>query len=245
MGSWGSFSLSTPEVLGGVPVSKVEVELWLPEGFVYFLPGGTLQIRQARGYDPWRELKRRFGLELQARPAGAVAAPAPAPPMPAGGTINPRALEEGKRLLFQTHLPLGTLTSVFVKSRLFTALDFGLFAAALAAGLWAARRRRAERWWILAAGGAVALLLAWLLSSELGRLFDSIFFAALLLAIGIALLEGWRKARGAWKLWRAERVTLASDPFLEEAQRAPAAPPAVPSSDEKPEKPPAAEAKKD
>jgi len=74
MGSFGRVSLSTPQVLEGVPVAKVEMALFLAPEYAYMAFDGSLKRSGAGGPGLWPRFK-----VLLSRAVGAPPAPAAAP----------------------------------------------------------------------------------------------------------------------------------------------------------------------
>ncbi len=217
MGSVGSVSLSTPRVLENVPVSKVELELFMPPDYEFYNWAGSLRPSKPGVTTFWSHFKRL----LTDGTAPAAAAPAPSGP----ATQPPAAESIGLELPtrgyipqeFETLAPVGTLSFSYAGRTLFSFADFLAFAAALAAGIVLARRLP-KPVWIAAGWIALPLVGVWFTSGAAGEIFTSFLAAGIVLCIVLAVPT----VTSRYRAWKASRLALAPDPFLEEAKKAPA-----------------------
>ncbi|MGD0092001.1 MAG: hypothetical protein ABSE73_18975 [Planctomycetota bacterium] len=220
LGPLGGLQLKTLEVLEGekqhgVPVNKIEAEVWLPEEYSYLGFRGTLHPRPAD--EPPSNALAWINSLRQQRGAARIDR---LPPL-LGAFVT-----EGRRFSFQTLDRMGTLSLNYCDRKLLVVFDVLVFLAALAAGVLLARkkagweRRRLAGLWVCLGFVLVPLCLRWFATSDARELFSA------WLAAGVALsaaFVAWHAA-GAYRVWRAERVARAPDPFLEEAPEKPAPP---------------------
>jgi len=233
MGSFGRATLSTPQVLDGVPVSQVALDLYLPPEYAYLGWGGNLKPLGAYDVPVWTRFKRLLDLspgysqggQHQTQAAGGVpltiaqrnALAAQQSPiqiaLPTEGFVKHS---------FHTLAPVGSLTFSYAGRRLFSLVDF--FGFVLAA--WIAYRLLVRKPWprlqlgLLLMG--VPLVLSWFTRAPLTEVFTSLCFGSTIVCLGFVYLP----QRDRWRDHRATRLALAPDPFLEEA-----APPAAKSPD--------------
>jgi len=226
MGALGSAGLTTPEVLDGVPVTKIELELYLPPSYAYLAFGGNLKASSPSAPGLWPRFTSLLAGTVRGAPASAAsqAASQPltarSPGDPSRGTVGAAAIDIEIPTrgyipqTFETMAPVGTLRAYYVGRRLYSFLDFcalvGSIAGAYCLLRWA-------RWPKLQTGAALVfapLLLVWFSSGAITEVFASAFLGG---AAFFAFL-GLRDLRGSWLAYRASRRALAPDPFLEEAK---------------------------
>ncbi|MBI4604822.1 MAG: hypothetical protein HY721_22905, partial [Planctomycetes bacterium] len=173
----GRTELRTLEVLDGVPVSKVELDLYLPPGFAYLAWEGSLGERSAAAPTLWSRFKAL--LARAAGSPGAVAAqPAPAPglePPAAGGALEVALPTRGSVLhRFETLAPAGALSFVHVSRGLFGLADVLCFAGLAATGYVVLRRTRCPLFASLCALVLAPLALTWLVTGPPAELAVSL-----------------------------------------------------------------------
>jgi len=233
MGATGSFQVKALEVLGGVPVNKIEAELFVPEDYVYFSFGGTLHPRLANDVASntlaWIDNAVRSRKDVSEINRGD-SSRFPTPPPLLGSFTT-----QGRLFRLQTLAPIGTVNFSYCDRKLFWLFDVGVFVAALAIGWVLISRRKFQPLWVCLVSVLAPLSIAWLITSDAGELF-----AAWLIAGGIlSIVYFFRHVRTGWRNWREERLALAPDPFLEDAASESAAPASKPSKSA----PPPAESK--
>ncbi len=214
LGSLGSVSVTSLEILGNVPVAKVEVDLFLPPEYAYLWWGGNLGRHTTAGL--WPYFKRFVSLftdtrDMVGRPA--VAAPRPpraAPPPEAISLDLPTRDLVPVRL--ETLSPVGTVRFTYVGRRLFTFLDLVAFLGAIAGGYYLVAYRRLSRLKVVGALVAVPLVAAWFTDSAIAEIYNSFFAGGIALALLLVVMEGVSHL----KAFRAARRRLPPDPYLEE-----------------------------
>ncbi len=217
MTTYGSTELKAPQVLEGVPVSKVELDLYVPPGFVYFGWSGSLRERLFEGATIWTQLQNRIqrsiGIaQVRAAPQGFTPQGTQAPQQPSG--IDIELPTRGSLLYrFDGMSPQATLSFHYAGRTAFRLVELGVFLAALAAGCIVARQARRPFFWLMVAFILVPLCISWLTTRPLADLSTSVLASGLLLFVGLSTLELLRRARQ----WRLSRLKLAPDPFLEDA----------------------------
>ncbi len=223
MGSLGSVSLGTPRVLENVPVSKVELELFMPPDYEFYNWGGSLRPSSPGMRTFWSRFKSL--ITDGTAPAAAAAAGGAQPPQPPQPpTAEAIGIELPTRGYipqeFETLAPVGTLSFSYAGRTLFSFADFLAFAAALAAGIAVARKLAKSVCWIAAAFVALPLVGVWFTSGAAGEIFTSFLAAGIVLCVVLAVPSFTSR----YRTWRAARLALAPDPFLEEAKKEPPAP---------------------
>jgi hypothetical protein len=208
---------------GGVPVNKIEVDLYVPEEYAYCGFSGTLHPRP-RGLSNTLLWVLRLGAPPPEVHAGEADFESPPPPLGQFTT-------QGRLFRFQTLAPEGTLRFLYVDRKLYWLFDLLVFAAVLALGVYLVRRNLVSRLWTALGCVLFPLCLAWFTTSDAVEPFGAAFVAGLVLSV--VFLAGW--IRGLWDRWRETRLARAPDPFLEDAV-APA-PPAGPPDEPKAEPP--------
>ena len=215
MGKLGALDIVAPVVEESVPVGKIQLELYLPEDFVYVGWSGTLHRigREGGLWLPWSALQQGIGVDSD-------------PPdrrRGRGSPIKPEVFnnlpvfEEGLRFDLHGFARDGQASMWFVRSKTYDVLCWLLFLGVLGVGALVVRKRSADRWWWIGGTAIIALLLAWLYRDDLNRIFVSVFFATATVVAASLALSAWRRSRASFAGWRARRVSLAPDPFLEEA----------------------------
>ena len=234
----GSLELATPQVLGSVPVNKIEAELYVPEDYAYMGLSGSLHLRPGtdRISNTLAWLRDSLRGETASTTVDAGDSSALRSPQQALGTFT----TQGRLFRFQTLAPIGTLSAGYCNRKLYWVIDIAVFLAALAAGFALTRRRdqpRTSRFTFslprlpFCIGFTVLpLCISWFLVSDAAEPFLAWLGAALFVSASFTLVF----AREIWSGWRQSRLALAPDPFLEEAE-------AAPSSTEKPAENPAQE----
>ena len=215
MGSLGSLGLETIRIVDDekkpVPVQKIELELWVPEEFVYLSWSGNL--KRSTGH-PTALSKIN---NLLRSPFALAEADAPHPEPPGGGLGSREAFlreTKGNTLYtFSSMAPTGGLSFSWTTPSIFVFTEILLFLLVLVGGTILIRRMELNRNWATFNLTWIPGLPAWFIEGPLAGPFAAAFLAGLLLmlATGISLLG---KALGQW---RVERLALAPDPFLEEA----------------------------
>jgi len=239
MGSLGTIALSTPTLLEGVPLSKIELDLFLPPGYSYLDWSGSLRARAAAEPTLWSSFK---ALVTSAAGSNVVAEQTvqrteSAPPPPAAGAIDFELPTQGTVLhRFETMAPRGSLQFRYLSRGAFRLADILAFAVALAAGIYAARKARRPFAIITTALIALPLALTWFLEDARAEVCSSVLAGGV---ISLAVLLVTR----AWS-WRADHakasLVTAPDPFIEEAEppRPPAKSPPPPEPEPRPGPPP-------
>ena len=211
MGLFGSMEIKTLEVLGGVPVNKIEADLYVPEDYAYIGFGGTLHPRPAEN-----QVSNTLGWitaaahgqkeELVIEHGDTRRFPVTPPLLNAFNT-------DGRRFRFQTLAPIGVIGFRYCDRKLFSFFDFTIFAGALGLGWFLTQRRKVSALWLCLGFVTVPLCMGWFVTSDFGEPFAAWLSAGLLLSVALLLSGGWRN-------WRESRLMTAPDPFLEEAPAA-------------------------
>lgn len=220
MSSFGSVELETPEVLDGVPVTKVEVDLFLAPEYAYLGWGGSLNARFLSKWGLWSRFKKLVNDSLGAQNAET---PVQAPRQqgdaerPAGeGTaldleIPTRGYVQHE---FETLASVGTLSFFFVDRTLFSFLDFLAFLVALGAGFFLLKRVGWPKSVTAVVFVFIPLALVWFAQGAVVEIFTSFLTGGLLLFL-IIVVTVLGKKLGAY---RARKLALAPDPYLEEVE---------------------------
>ncbi|HYG77335.1 MAG TPA: hypothetical protein VEK08_20180 [Planctomycetota bacterium] len=239
LGLMGGLDVKALEVLGGVPVNKIEAELFVPEDYVYFNLGGTLHRRvQADTLSntlAWIDGVVRSHREPVQIDPGAGRFPN-SPPILGSFTT------QGRVFRLQTLAPQGQVTLNYCDRKLFWLFDALIFAGALAVGWTLISRKKAPALWICIASVVVPLCIEWLVTSDAGELFAAWLLAGVLLSGACAAT----RLRNGWNQWRESRLALAPDPYLEDAEEDRTEPAASKNENTEPgEQPPASAEKRD
>lgn len=236
MGLLGGLNLKALEVLGGVPVNKIEADLFVPEDYAYMGFGGTLHLRPI--YDPrsntlaWISSLYSPREEPEIRRTDAGRFPAPPPILGAFTT-------QGRRFRLQTLAPVGSLALTYCDRSLFWLFDVVVLVAAVAGGILLTRRKQHEparrkppggialrppypRLAVCLAFVLIPLCLSWFATSDFGEILAAWLMGGLLISAAFLALH----LRARWREWREERLAAGPDPFLEEAPDKPPPPPA-------------------
>lgn len=243
MGAMGGLTVKALEVLGGVPVNKIEAELYVPEDYVYFGFGGTLHLRTA--YDGASNTLAWIDSAVRSRKEPAEINRGDTSRFPAPPPLLGSFTTQGRLFRLQTLAPLGTVSLSYCDRKLFWLFDIAVFAAALVMGWILVMRRKFPALWVCLGFVLVPLCVEWLITGDAGELFAAWLIAGVLLS-GAFL---FKRARAAWHDWREARLALAPDPFLEDAvAETPAAPaktgePAPPAQESESSKPESSEEK--
>ncbi|MHC4391995.1 MAG: hypothetical protein ACYS22_11860, partial [Planctomycetota bacterium] len=210
MGSFGGVEYAAPRIAGGVPVQKTELELYLPPGAVYLSPSGSFSsMTRAPG------LWGRFRSLITGTAAGAVSSRREPRFVVEGlAGIEIEIPTEGRELKrFESLTEEARLELSYMNNSLYWLLDFLIALGAAIGGVFALRNLFPKPLVGVVVLLLVGLLLSWFPSgAALG------FAVAFLLGVGIAsalvLGDG---AQRRFARWRAQRLKLQPDPFLEEA----------------------------
>lgn len=212
LGSFGSLVLSTPALPDDVPVTRIELALFLPPEYAYFGWDGTLHARSPYAPSLWERFR---GL-----PPALHVPPAPGERTRLGADL---ATEGFRRFDFDSLAPRGRLQFSYLGWRLYWFLDFLLCAAAALGTALAMTRGWPQH---RLAVGLVLLGAAFALCSfTTGPVAG--FYGSLLLGVALTCAFFlWRAARRSWQTRRTARgsarswrrtPSLALDPFIEEA----------------------------
>ncbi len=228
LGAFGELELSTLEILGDVPVARVEVDLYLPPDYAYLWWRGNLGRYAMPGL--WPSFK---GFVAQfTDTAHAVGRPATPTPPPVGATPpDAVALELPVRDLepirFETLSPQGKLRFAFVGRRLFTFAELAAFVLAFGIGLFFIRKARCSATKTCAALILIPLVAGWFTTSAVAEVYTSVFAGGVLLAFVVIVQS---MASGV-RAFRERRRALAPDPFLEDVEDEGGADETTPDSD--------------
>ncbi len=215
MGSIGSLDLETIRIVDSekkpVPVQKIELELWVPEEFVYLSWSGNLKrnIGHPTAMSKLNKLLRS--------PFALAESDAPHPEPPGGGLGSREAFlreTKGNALYtFSSMAPIGDLDFSWTTPSIFVFSEILLFIIVLVGGTILIRRMDLNRNWASFNFTWIPGLPAWFIEGPLAGPFAAACMAGLLLmtATAISLL------RSSYGQWRLERLALAPDPFLEDA----------------------------
>ena len=235
LGWTGTLKLESLEVLANVPVNKIELDLYVPEEYVYFGFGGTLHP-----VHPPDRLSRTLAwlnTAVQGRtpPAAQTGGYNFAAVHPVQGTFP----TDGHLFRFQTLAPRGIVELTYYDRKLFWLIDILVFLGAIGLSWFLIARRKYSALSVCLAFLIVPLCAGWFLSPAAAEPFDWWFMAGELIAAFCVLLWAWR----GWFAWRQTRIALAPDPYLEQAGDQPAgpagAPPPLPTEPPSPGQPPA------
>lgn len=211
MGALGSLSAKAVEVLGGVPVNKIEAELYVPDDYVYFSFAGTLHPRAASDSASntlaWIDSavrSRKDATEIRRSDSSRF----PTPPPLLGSFTT-----QGRMFRLETLAPIGTVTLNYADRKLFWLFDAAIFAATLALGWYLISRRKYSALWVCLIACFLPLCMAWLVTSDAGELFAAMLVAGVILNANY----GIQWMNGRLHTWREGRLALAPDPFLEDA----------------------------
>ncbi|HEY3324641.1 MAG TPA: hypothetical protein VGP72_29585 [Planctomycetota bacterium] len=212
MGLAGGLDLRAVGVLGGVPVSKIEAAVYVPEDYAYMGLGGTMHLRKT----PDRISNTLAWLTGFKGDASVRQPHLQHVPPPLVGAFNP----QGRAFYFQTLAPAGQISMTYFDRKLFWIFDIAIFVAALALGWFLCERRKLPRFWVCAGEIVVPLCLGWLVVSDAREICTSWTLAGVILAGVYALKRG----REAWLAWKELRIATAPDPFIEDAPEKPQSP---------------------
>ncbi len=238
MGTFGTVSLGTPEVLEGVPVTKIELELYLAPEFAFLSWGGNMKPRYTGVPGLWSRFKRLVTGVLGAEGAGVPrperGGPAQQVPAAAAGAVDVEIPTRGYvRHDFETLAPLGALSFSYISRGFFSFLDFLAFLLAAGCGyLFTVRFGWRKLTWA-AVLIFIPLVLVWFSQGAIVELFSSLLAGSVLFFLVLLALHLGKKMKEC----RAARLALAPDPYLEEAappKKEEAAPPAPPEKEEAP-----------
>jgi hypothetical protein len=213
MGSVGSVELKTLEILEGIPISKIELELYLPPEHVYFRWAGSLKPRFSEAPDMWSRFKKLLGGALGVETTqGRQVKGAPAPAETAAVVDVEIPTSGFLRHDFETLAPVGTLSFRHTGRVLFSFLDFIAFVGALGLGLYVRSRRRWSRSSMAVVFIFVPLALLWLGRGAILEICLSCLAGGALAFLCVIVKD----TAAALKKSRARRLEMAPDPFLEE-----------------------------
>jgi hypothetical protein len=242
MGAFGTVGFFTPEVLGQVPVSKIEEELYVSPEYAYLAFGGSLKPRSSAAPGLWTRFKSLVDavvLGQKPAPATSQSQAMAAPPLagaavdveiPTGGYVlcssGAPAGQGSDSVEFETLASTGSLGFAYIGRTLFAFLDFLAFVAAIAGAYFLvvrARRRMAG----FVACVFLPLVLVWFSKGAIVDFFTSLLAGGVAFFLGFLAVRAWK----GMKEMRAARKSPSPDPYLEEAVvPAPAAPPAGPAA---------------
>ncbi|MFC1705346.1 hypothetical protein ACFL59_00810 [Planctomycetota bacterium] len=212
MTSLGSVKLETLRVLDDVPVSKIELELYLPPEYVYMGWDGNLYRRRWARPGLWSRFKSLVGggaaqgtIDRRRRQ--------PASTTGAGAVLVDVPTEGYRRYIFDTLAPRAKLQFVYVGVKLYWFLDVLIFAAAVVGGYLALTRVFTSK---LVGGAGLVFLgfsLVWLTTGPTAILCSSFLVGVL----GACVILMWKSLVSFWHKRRTVRLDLVADPYLEEA----------------------------
>ena len=222
MKALGTASLRTPEILGGVPVAKVELALFLSPEFAYLGWGGTLKPTFLGAPGLWSRFKHLVNT--------AVSAENRATPVSRGGQTGRRPGETAPQAGvdidvptrgyvqhdFETLASPGDLRVVYVGRALYTFLDFLAFLVALAGGYVVMFKLRLSKLTAFVAVIFVPLALVWFSRGAIVEIFTSFLLGGIVLCACVAVAAAARALRE----YRQARLAFAPDPFLEDVEAA-------------------------
>ena len=219
MGSLGSRTLDMIKVIESesapVPVQKVELDLHVPEGYRYLSWSGNLQPRGEN-----ETLSSKLG-HVFSSAFGSSRVETPRTPPAGVASVDAqfdRTLEGTELHMFSTMARAGSVSLRYMTPSLFIFLQGSLFLLTAVGGLLLVRKIGWSELWVVVGLTAGPLVIAWFLETGTAGLFSAGFYGGL--ALGALVLIGrtahcvgeWRQAR------ETERLALAPDPFLEEAE---------------------------
>ncbi len=221
MGSFGTVGLWTPEVLDGIPVSKIEVELYLSPEYAYLAFGGTLKPRSIASPGLWSRFKGLLNAAVagggEGNPIPQGAQEAQAQEKPAVGPAAAVDVEIPTRGYvpreFETLAPAGSLGFAYIGRTLFGFLDFLAFLAALAGAYLLTVRLGRRKMAAAVLCVFLPLVLVWFSRGAIVDVFTSLLAGGAVFFL--ALLTFW--AGKKVMEMRAARRSAPSDPYLEEA----------------------------
>ncbi len=209
LGAIGSVRIDTPIVLADLPVNQIELDLYLPPHYAYLGWSGNLHRRIANRPGTWERFKGLIGLAGE-RASATVMERGGDRPTPTAITIELPI--EGKELhRFETLAPRGEVRFRYYGRTLYGFLDFLLFiGAALATYIVLEHRVRSKP-----IGAVVLLFIAltylWFSQGPAAGFAGSVFGGVVV----VCLFLSGRPVVRKWRSFRAERVALAPDPYLE------------------------------
>ncbi len=229
MGAMGSVGIQMPTLLKSkpqVPIGKVELDLRVPADYEYVGRSGNLHFKTQTGHDPWETFRQRawslLGVRQQAHAktgnGNSQADPISQVMQWTAGMIDWGKFQDGRLLQFQGYSAEGTLSVSYLGLRTLRFLAGLFFIAALAGSIVIARKRPDDRTLWIGALAVVALLISWLISDARTSFSVSVFFGAVAVLVFLVAKNSYFKLRTTYQGWRAERIALAPDPFLEEAE---------------------------
>ena len=216
MGSFGSVSMRTLEVLDDIPIGRISLDLFLPPEYAYLAWGGNLKPRQYQAPGLWQRLKRVVHATHNShqsfspgRRQGEVRVQ-----VDTRGVDIPLTVDGLAHRGFESMSPVGDLSFFYSGRTLLAFFDFLVFLGA-AVGVfyllklkpWTTRFRLG----LLAC--LVPIILTWFSRGAAADIFVSVFLGAMMVCVFYAV----RHLVAKYREFRATRLAMAPDPFLEEA----------------------------
>lgn len=221
MGATGSLELAGPtvrsSVQAGVPVNKIEFDLFLPEDYSYWSFSGSLHPRELRNSNTMTWIANGDN-ETIADSGGQFKMPPP----PLGQFST-----QGRVFRFETLASMADLRFGYCGHKLVIFLDIVLGLLTILLGVFMIRYQQRSRLAVGVGCVVVPFLLTWYVDGDAEELWNAATVGGVLLAVALLLVA----LKDRWQNWRELRIRTAPDPFLEEAPEPPAAPPALPADE--------------
>ena len=218
MGSLGSLEIETISIKEAkdkpVPVQKIEFDLWVPDEFSYLSWSGNLN-RRGRGHPTAFSRLRK----MIASPFNLPEADSPhKDPVDFAAEDAFRREAQGKAVYsFSCMARTGSLNLSWTTPSILGFTKALFFAAALIGGLVLTRKLSLNPVWTSVNFTWVPLIPAWFLDGPASEAFSAAFFGG----IALLLLTAALRLKSAYSQWRLERIALAPDPYLEDAEDEP------------------------
>lgn len=230
LGSMGTVEVTSPELLDDVPVSKIELDLYLPPEYAYVSWSGNLHRRTSSSVGLWSRFRHLLGAPGHA--AQPDARNGQRYPQPQGIRFD-LPTEDHQLVRCDSLAAPGRVSFRYISWTLYWFLDFLLFLLGIIVTVLIWTRVPREHRLL----GLVALLfftatLTWFTQPPATGL-------ATAMTVGVVAVMGvllFREASDRWQTRRRARQALAPDPYLEEADSRPAS--SAP-GDQAPSSPPA------
>ena len=218
MGSLGSLEIETISIKEAVdkpvPVQKIEFDLWVPDEFSYLSWSGNLN-RRGRGHPTAFSRLRK----LIASPFNIPETDSPhKDPVDFAAEDAFRREAQGKAVYsFSCMARTGGLKLSWTTPSILGFTKVLFFAAALIGGSILTRRLSLNPIWTSVNFTWVPLIPAWFLDGPAAETFSAAFFGG----IALLLLTAALRLKSTYSQWRLERIALAPDPYLEDAEDEP------------------------